>query len=210
MIAADLEMSGLDPLKNGIWQIGALDSENPSNTFLEESRIDDDEEIQQEALKVIGKTEEELRDKNKQSQKQLLENFFKWTQTVKVQNLLGQSVQADFMFLLVKASKHGLKVPFHHRIFETHSIAALKYLQVNKKLSIEKGHSGLNLTEILKFCGLEDNRRHVKEGQIVKEGKPHNALEDSKMSAECFSRLMYGKNLLEEFKEFPVPDYLKN
>ena len=75
MIVLDIETSGGYPTKYGIWQIGALEFENPENQFLEEARIDDEDKIEEEALKVGGKTKEELRDPNKQSQKELLDNF---------------------------------------------------------------------------------------------------------------------------------------
>ena len=61
----------------------------------------------------------------------------------------------------------------------------------------ERGNSGMNLSEVLKFVGMEDNR------------KAHNALEDVKLTAECFYRIFYGKNLLHEFESFSIPDYLK-
>ena len=71
MIVVDTERSGsIDVEKNGIWQIGAIEFENPSNTFFQEARIDDDDIITEEALKIIGKTETDLRNKNKQSQKE--------------------------------------------------------------------------------------------------------------------------------------------
>ena len=79
MIVVDIETSGgLDPNNIGIWQIGALDLDNPGNIFLEESRIDDSDQIEEEALKVIGKTPEYLRNPEKQSQKELLNNFLRW------------------------------------------------------------------------------------------------------------------------------------
>ena len=55
----------------------------------------------------------------------------------------------------------------------------------------------MNLTEVLKFVGMVDNR------------KDHNALEDVKLTAECFYRIIYGKNLFSEFEVFFIPDYLK-
>ena len=67
-IVLDLETSGLDKVNCGIWQIGAIDLNNQEE-FLEEGRIDDEDVAQEGALRVIGKTEEELRDKNKRSQK---------------------------------------------------------------------------------------------------------------------------------------------
>jgi len=61
-IVVDLEMSGLIPSENGIWQIGAVDLNNPEKIFFDESRIDDDDVVDEGALKVIGKTEEQLSD----------------------------------------------------------------------------------------------------------------------------------------------------
>jgi len=42
----------------------------------------------------------------------------------------------------------------------------------------------------------------------LKEGKAHNALEDCRLEAECFSRLVYGQNLIQEYARFPIPKYL--
>ncbi len=97
MIVVDIETSGnFDPERNGIWQIGAVDFKNPKNTFLEEARIDDEDNIEEEALKVIGKTREYLRDRNKQSQRQLLENFFKWAENVKNKILVAHNTPFDY------------------------------------------------------------------------------------------------------------------
>ena len=94
-IVMDLETSGLDIEKSGIWQIGAIDL-NTMEEFLEEGRIDDEDIIDESALIVIGKTEEQLRDKNKQSQKELLEKFFKWiSEKDKVKIFLCQNHQFD-------------------------------------------------------------------------------------------------------------------
>ena len=58
----------------------------------------------------------------------------------------------------------------------------------------------MGLKRVLKLCGLKDNRMQHEDGKIV-EGKPHNALQDAKLTAECFNRLVYGKNLLQEYAE---------
>jgi len=56
----------------------------------------------------------------------------------------------------------------------------------------------MDLPKILEFVGLRDERKF------------HNALEDCKLEAECFSRIIYGKNLLLEYSDFLIPGYLKN
>ena len=197
MIVVDIETSGLDFNKCGIWQIGALDLNNPENQFLEEARIDEEDEIQKEALGLTGKNEEKLRDLNKQSQKQLLENFFKWVEEIKIKNFVCENPQFDIGFISTKARKYGLKIGFHHRAFDLHSIAQTRYFQINKKFLFDFDHSDLGLTNILQFVGMRDDRN------------AHNALEDCKLEAECFSRLVYGKSLFLEYQKFKIPDCLK-
>lgn len=209
MIILDVETSGLNFNKCGIWQIGALDLENPKNTFLEEARIDYEDIIEEDALKTTDKKEENLRDKNKQSQKQLLENFSRWLEKAKIKNIICENPQFDWGFLVSKFRKYKLEIPFHHRTFDLHSISQSKFFEVNKKFLIKENHSNMSLPNTLEFCGIEDERRKVEDNKIVKEGKPHNALEDARLEAECFSRLIYGKNLLPEFAKFKIPEYLK-
>jgi len=208
MIVLDIETSGLFPEKDGIWQIGAIDLET-TEEFIEECRIEDDDQIEEEALKIIGKTEEELRDENKQSQKELLNKFLKWVGQRKIKNFLCQNPQFDICFIALKARKYGLEIPFHHRAFDLHSIAHSKYFEINGDFLIKEDHSDMGLSKILKFCGLEDERIWVEEGEVKKEGKPHNALEDARLTAECFSRILKGKNMFPEFAKFEIPQELK-
>ena len=50
---------------------------------------------------------------------------------------------------------------------------------------------------------------HPDKGEVNLEGTPHNALEDAKLAAECFTRLMDGKNLFPEYSQFKVPGELR-
>jgi len=201
MIVFDIETSGVDHVKCGIWQIGAIDFDNPERVFFEEARIDDDDIIFEKGkvklFDIIGKTEEQLRDKTKQSQKQLIERFFKWCEKSKMKNFMCEGPQFDVAFLEIRALRYGLRFPFHYRSFDLHSIAQAKVLEVNGKFSIEKDHTS-GLKQIIPFCGMIDDRKF------------HNALEDAKLTAECFSRVLKGKNLLKEFEKYPIPEYLKS
>jgi len=118
--------------------------------------------------------------------------------------------QFDYSFLRLKAKKYNLDFPFPYKCFDLHSIAAVKYNEINGRFFInEDNESGMSSSAIFEFCGIQDERIRLKEGKVVKEGKPHNGLEDAKIEAECFSRLIYGKNLLPEFKNYLIPEYLK-
>lgn len=212
MIVVDIETSGGYPTKHGIWQIGALEFENPKNQFLEEARIDSKDLAEEEAIKIHGKNERYLRDKNKQSQKQLIINFLKWWELTDQKDLICHNPQFDESFLRIKSLKYLKKDPFwpnYHRAFDLHSIAQMKFFDINKKFLIKEDHSDMSLSKILELCGLEDRRVSVKDGEITREGKPHNALEDAKLTAECFSRLIYGKNLFPEYAKFKIPEELR-
>ena len=208
MIVLDIETSGIDFVKSGIWQIGAIDLETKEE-FIEECRIDDEDEIKEESLKVIGKTEQELRDSKKQSQKKLLERFFKWVSERKVKNFICQNPQFDLAFLSIRAEKYGLEKSFPYRAFDLHSIAQTRYFQINKEFLMSENKSAMGFPRVLELCGLEYKGIQMKGEEVIKEGEPHNALEDAKLTAECFSRLVYGKNLFPEFSKFPVPEVLK-
>ncbi|MEX0932570.1 MAG: 3'-5' exonuclease [Candidatus Pacearchaeota archaeon] len=207
-IVMDLEMSGLNVRENGIWQIGAIDL-NTMEEFLEEGRLDDEDTVDQGALKVIGKTEEELRDSNKMSQKELLEKFFKWVGEKPVKIFLCQNPQFDISFLEMRRAKYDLDKVYNHRAFDLHTIGQMVHLKTDKAFLIQNRGSKMSLTKILEFCGLKDERIQMKNNEVQSEGTPHNALEDCKLTAECFSRLVYGKNLFEIFAKFEVPEYLK-
>jgi DNA polymerase III epsilon subunit-like protein len=204
MILLDIETSGVDFEKCGVWQIGAIDLET-RDEFFEEGRIDEEDKIinsiqvKKPVLETIGKTEDELRNISKQSQKELISNFFNWVKNKKIQACICHNPQFDVSFILHKARKYGLKPEIHYKALDLHSIALMKYFEKEGKLdiSIEKKRFGLGLPEILEFCGMKDNR------------DTHNALEDARLTAECFNRLMYGKNLFPEYTKFEIPEYLK-
>ncbi len=210
-IVVDIECSGGSPNEHGIWQIGAVDL-NTMEEFLEEGRIDDEDKVLEEAATIIGKTEEELRDSNKQSQKELLDKFFNWLETRKMKTLLCHLPEFDEGFLRNKALKYFKRDPFwpnHHRPFDLHTIGQIKFFEINGKfLTKEDNNSDMGLGNILKLCGIEDKRRSLNKGKL-KEGEPHNALEDAKLTAECFSRLMFGKKLLDEYSKYEIPGELR-
>ena len=208
MIVLDLETSGIKMVECGIWQIGAIDLET-GEEFLEDGRIDDEDIISEGALGVTGKTEEELRNPKKQTQKELLEKFFKWVSERKVKNFICQNPQFDLSWLSIRAEKYCLEKSYPYRAFDLHTIAQMKYKEINKDFLMVNEKSDMNLSKALELCGLKDERIQLNGEDIIKEGKHHNALEDAKLTAECFSRLVYGKNLFPEFSKFPVPEVLK-
>lgn len=204
MIVVDIETSGGDFEKCGILEIGAVDLFNPNNTFFEEARLGEEHYIINEkkfdktVLQVLGKTEEELRDKKKQTERELIEHFLKWCDKIKIKNFICFHPQFDYSFIWQKTLKYNLELPVSHRNIDLHSVAILKYLQINKEFPIKADKLDFGLKRILEFVGMTDERG------------AHNALEDAKLEAEAIFRIFYGKNLLDEYKKYKIPDYLIN
>ncbi len=195
MIVMDTEFSSLDNGKAGLWQIGALEFENPKNTFLQEARIDDEDGVMEDSLLVTGKTEEELRDKKKQSQKQLIENFLEWCKKCKEKIVAGQNIGIDLSLIQNKCIRYGMHDKFREsigfRAIDLHTVAQMKYKEKNGKFKTqENGKSDMNLTNILTEYGIEDKRMILQGSIVVKKGEPHNALTDAKLTAECLRRIL--------------------
>jgi DNA polymerase III epsilon subunit-like protein len=197
MIVVDIETSGVTFADSGIVQIGAVDFENPARTFNMECRIDPDETCMHESLELTGLTEQEIRDEKRMSQKELLEKFFAWCARTTIKNFMCHNPQFDFAFLKTKAEKYDLELPMHWRCLDLHSMACLKYMQVYGQLHTTQKRLDMGLPNILRFCGMDDPRNK------------HDGLEDAELTAECFSRIMYGKNLLEKYAQFEIPEYLQ-
>lgn len=193
MIVLDMEASSPDNGKGGIWQIGAIELDS-GEEFFEEARIDEDDEISEEALLVIGKTEKELRDSNKQTQKELIEKFLTWTEKFEERIIIGHNIGWDSTFLSNKCMRYGIgqrfKDSLSYRSFDISTLAQAIYYKENKKFKTKNGKNDMNSTNIFAMFGIEDNRVHVNKGDIIKEGTPHNALEDAKNTAKCFEELI--------------------
>jgi hypothetical protein len=215
MIVLDIEASGLDTGKCGIWQIGSIDLENPENYFLQEARIDNEDVVTKSALEVTGKTEKELRDPKKQSQKQLILNYLDWRKLCIEKITGGQNPGWDVSFIQNKCLRYGIMDKFREvmgqRAIDLHTIAQEKYKEIHGQYLVkENGCSDMNLKKILEFCGIPDQRKQVDgKGNIAEEGTPHSALEDCKLEGECYWRLNSGENRFSEYAQYEIPRELR-
>lgn len=215
MIVIDIETSGLHTGQCGIWQIGAIDLDNLENKFLEEARIDEEDTLDPGALKLCGKTPEELRSYEKQSQKMLLDNFIDWCSKCDEKIILGHNVGFDITFIQNKCLEKGLQDKFWKilgfKTIDLHTLSQEKYKEIHGKYLVkENSRSAMSLPKVLEFCGIKDHRLGMDgAGNIHQEGNPHNALEDCKLTSECYNRIVNGKGLFEEYKESEIPEYLK-
>ncbi|GIW57491.1 MAG: hypothetical protein KatS3mg083_436 [Candidatus Dojkabacteria bacterium] len=197
MIVLDIETSGLDPYKASILSIGAIDFSQPSEFFYGECRVDDNAVIDPESLKVAGFTIQQVTDSSKDSTESLIKDLIRWLSDRNDRTIAGQNVHWDVGFLRVTCARLGINYPFGQRIVDLHSVAYSKFLELGLQIPLDRNRTALDLDRILDFVGLPMRPSN------------HHALEDARLEAEAFSRIIFGHNLLPVYKSYPVPVYLR-
>lgn len=194
MIILDVESSGIDASTHSILSIGALDLDEPTNQFYDECRIWDGAEVQDKALEINGFTQEEVRDASKKTEAELITAFMAWvTDRPKDRTLAAQNVSFDYEFVRHACMRAGIDFPLAKRTLDVHTLAWMHMVSHGVTPPLDNHHSSLSSGAIQTYCG------------IPEEPQPHNALTGALWHAEAISRLVYGKNLLPEYKEFPIP-----
>lgn len=194
MIVLDVEASGLDPVKNSVVSVGALDLANPSNRFYMECRVWDGAHIEDEALAVNGFTREQLANQSKSSEADLTHAFKAWALKIEERTFAGQNVSFDRDFMAQAAKRAGhTDWPFAHRTIDTHTLCYMHIIQRGMQPPIKNNRSALNLDAVLEYCG------------IPEEPSPHNALTGALCHAEVIARLLYSRKLLPEFMQYEIP-----
>ncbi len=193
MIVVDTELSGLDPERDSIVSIGAIDSRDKNRTFYGECRVWDGAHISDASLEINGFTHADVTDSRKKTEAELIRDFLAWVAVSEDHTIAGQNVWTDYLFLREAAKRAHLNFPLARRIVDIHSIAVAHAIQMGKQIPLEKGRSSFNSEHISRYCG------------IPEEPKPHNALNGAKYEAEQLHRLLYNKPFLDEFAQFSIP-----
>lgn len=195
MIVVDVETTGVVPHKHSIVAIGALDPEKPEWRFYKECRIWEGAHVSDESLEINGFTLEQITDPAKETEGEVARAFLEWSQHMGDRTLAGQNVSFDRDFLRLACMREGLSWDLAHRTIDTHTLCFMHMIKRGVVPPIDPEHrrSALNLDAILIYCG------------IAEEPKPHNALTGALSHAEVIWRLLYGKPLLPEFSEYPLP-----
>lgn len=195
MLVVDVEASGLNSERHSILSIGAFDFDNPEARFYKECQIWPGAEIDSESLVITGFSIEEAKDPDKPDEAEITRAFLEWSQHLSDRTILGQNPSFDRDFLIAAAHRAHLAWDLAHRTLDTHTLCFMHMIKRGLPAPIDPQHrrSALNLEAVLNYCGLPA------------EPDPHNALTGAMCHGEVASRLLYGKNLLPEFAEFPIP-----
>lgn len=193
MIVTDIEATGLDPKIHSIVSIGAVNFDNPTEQFYEECRAFDGAEFLDEAMIVNGYTIEQATDPRKQSETELITRFAAWVarqNTTKI--IAGQFISADIEYIQAACKRAGIEYFFPRHFVDLHSVSYAEHLRLGRPVPTNNGKPSLRLDETLKFLGMPT------------EPRPHIAINGAKLEAEAFSRIIFKKQLLEEYKQYPL------
>lgn len=193
MIVVDTELSGLDPERDSLVSIGAVDMSNPKNQFYGECRIWDGAHINDDAIAVPGFTREQVTDPNKQTDGELIKAFIDWAAKCPEHTFAGQNPGTDWMFLRNAAKRYHYDWIFAYRTIDQHSLCFMHMIKKGITPPVAKNRTDLNSDKIMQYVG------------IPAEPHPHNALNGAKVAGEAISRLLYDKKLLPEFEKYPIP-----
>ncbi len=199
MIVVDVETTGLNPKKHSIVSIGAVEFDDPENSFYVACRVFDGADVSDEALAINGFSRESLANPRKPTLESAVKSLLEWSANCNYRTIAGENPTFDRDFLRASAERYNLPWTLGRRTVDLHSVSYAKHLELGKhnKLPLKDGVSELRADATYSFVG------------IPEEPKPHHALNGAKWEAEAFSRLLYGKSLLPEFTHLPVPDYLR-
>ncbi len=197
MIVVDVETTGFNPWQHSIVSIGAVDFAEPKRQFYGECRVWDGAKVDKMALVVNGYTHEQVLDVERPTPAAVLADFINWVQVAEDQTIAGQNPQFDWSFLRATAKMNNLEWRPSRRLIDLHSLAFVALLRAGLPLPADAdGRPSLASDRIMEIVG------------IPAEPKPHIAINGARFEAEAFGRLIYGRSILPEFEEFPVPDFL--
>lgn len=196
MIVVDVETSGLSPSRNSILSIGSVDFEHPDNQFYIECQLEPGTVVDAKALSVNGFSETEINDPEKSTLAEALSQWLDWAMAIGDRTLAGHNPNFDYGMLQFACRKHQLGWPFGFRTVDLHALAFGRFLTQNLEVPSYGGSSGISTDKVFELVGLPP------------EPKPHQGLVGAKMETEAFGRLIYGRNLLPEYRSYEVPPFL--
>jgi DNA polymerase III epsilon subunit-like protein len=144
-------------------------------------------------MAVNGYTMEQATDSRKQSEAELVTRFAAWVarqNTVKI--IAGQYIPADIAYLQAACARAGIEYFFPRHFIDLHSISYAEHLKKGIPIPMNNTKPSIRLDDTLKYLGLPE------------EPKPHIAINGARLETEAFSRLIHGKQLLEEYKQYPL------
>lgn len=196
MIVVDVETSSPDSHKGCIVSIGAVEFENPTNTFYRECQIFEGAEIQLDAMRVNGFSMDQIKDPTKKTLEQVINEFINWCSGFYDKTIVAHNAGFDHSFLEQSCKRYNIYWQFGFRSVDVHTTCYLSMMANNIEIPMMYGTSGIGLNKVLEYCGMP------------REPDPHNALNGAKYETEAMHRMLNGKSVYPEFSTYKIPNYL--
>ncbi len=193
----DIETTGLNPRKCAILSVGLVSYNGRLNEFYREYYPFDGAEVMEVGMKINGFDLNKMRRDPVNDPKNVVDDVKRFLKASRCNVTAGQNPSFDRDFVNAYAERYGADFRLPIWMLDMHSVC-MSYMLENGIKIPRKSDGGLCLSSdsILKFVGLGA------------EPKPHNALNGAKYEFEALCRLIYGKNMLLEFSDCPVPSEL--
>lgn len=196
MIVVDIETSGLEPDEHSILSLGAVNFNKPEEMFYQDCQVREGAKIDDFALKVNGYSKKEIKDQNKQTEKDLIINFLSWALDSREKIFAALVPNFDYEFIKYCCKIYKINHPFDFRPVDLYSVAHASMIRNKvKPFKLEKGR--VKPKNIYTYVGMPT------------EPKPHIAINGAKWETEAFHRLLNGKSVFKEFKDYKVPEFLR-
>jgi DNA polymerase III epsilon subunit-like protein len=194
----DIETSGLSPDRCAILSIGIVSYGERVNEFYREYYPFDGAEIVEESMKINGLDLDKIKRDSVNDPKNVVDDVRSFLQDSRCNVTAGQNPSFDRNFVNAYAERYDIDFRLPIWMLDMHSVCMAYMLQ--RGIDIPKRDNvGLFLSgdRILEFAGLGA------------EPKPHNALNGARYEFEALCRLIYGKSVLPQFSNLPVPEILR-
>jgi hypothetical protein len=190
----DIEATGLNPEKCAILSIGLVSYSGRLNEFYREYYPFEGADVMEESMKITGFEFDKIRRDPINDPKNVVEDVRSFLKTNGCNVTAGLNPSFDMNFVNAYAERYNADFRLPIWMLDLHSVC-MGYMLGNGIEIPKKPDGGLFLSgdAILKFVGLGA------------EPKPHKALNGAKHEFEALCRLIYGKSVLPEFSDHPVP-----
>ena len=190
----DVETTGLDQEKCAILSVGIVSYGKQLNEFYREYYPFEGAAVVEASMRINGFEIDKMKRDPVNDPRNVAEDVKSFLKANECNVIAGQNPSFDRGFVNAYANRYGMDFRIPIWMLDMHSVC-MAYMLENSIDIPKKLDGGLFLSgdAILEFVGLGA------------EPKPHNAMNGARYEFEALCRIIYGKNVLPQFRDQPVP-----
>ena len=144
MIVVDVETTGTEATAHSLLSIGAVDLNKPDRQFSGECRAWEGAHVSDEALAVNGFNLEQVWDKSKKSEGDLVKEFLDWATASEDHTIAGMNPSFDNDFIKWACIRNKINFPLAHRTVDMHSVCYVHMIKNGDIPPLAKNRSNIN------------------------------------------------------------------